>query len=139
MTVCKVDRACFVLGGPAAAGVDAASVASTLPGLTVQRAASAALNGAFSEGGVVERALLWAVDQAHIMRYTHLRVLTSTFALMNKAVLNLVERATSEDPLPPARADLYIQQYLLFALMWGVGGSLPLSIREVMSVRCCCL
>jgi dynein heavy chain 1 len=69
------------------------------------------------------------------MQFTRLRVLTSTFSLLNKGVHNVLEynAGHADLPMPLDRVTQYIQQWLLFALMWGVGGSLALSVREQFS------
>lgn len=107
---------------------------STPPGLQLQRQAAPILQPFFAEGGLVESMMELASTKWHIMDFTRLRVLNSCFSLINKSiafVLEFNQRSTSA--MPPSMFEKYIQNRLLFSIMWGFGGSMNLKEREEFS------
>jgi dynein heavy chain 1 len=101
------------------------------PGLTLQRQAVPILQRFFVEGGLIESTMSLASTKWHIMDFTRLRVLNSCFSLINKSILFVLEqnqRAIS--PMPSSLFEKYLQNRILFAIMWGFGGSMNLAERE---------
>jgi dynein heavy chain 1 len=118
------------------AGVAAGAAAqhpTTLPGLHAQRVCADALAPHMAAGGFVLRAIEYAEQRAHIMTFTRLRVLESLFAILNMGIARIAEYnvAHGDFPLDAARTSAFIEQWLAFAVMWGVGGSMSLHEREL--------
>lgn len=69
------------------------------------------------------------------MEFTRIRVLESTFALMRRAISNILEynESHSEIPLDEEQIRSYMEKMSLISLMWGVAGSLNLYQRTQFS------
>lgn len=65
------------------------------------------------------------------MEFTRIRVLESTFALVRRAISNIIEYNDNnpELPLEDEQIDSYMIKSLLQAIMWGVAGSMNLYQR----------
>lgn len=104
------------------------------PGLQLQRQAVPILQPFFTEGGLVESMMNEASLKWHIMDFTRLRVLNSCFSLINKSIAFVLEHnQRSTSGMPASLFEKYIQNRLLFAIMWGFGGSMNLQGREEFS------
>eukprot|EP01094_Clydonella_sp_ATCC50884_P027826 TRINITY_DN8164_c0_g1_i2.p1 TRINITY_DN8164_c0_g1~~TRINITY_DN8164_c0_g1_i2.p1 ORF type:complete len:4596 (+),score=2011.83 TRINITY_DN8164_c0_g1_i2:76-13863(+) len=112
----------------------------SLPGLSVQRVCAKVLRPlliAPEEDGddaqsVLDTAMHEASQLSHIMDFTRLRVLESTYSLVNKGVRNVIRfNADHPDfPMSDERASQYIVKRLAYSMVWGLGGSLGLRHRE---------
>eukprot|EP00397_Hematodinium_sp_SG-2012_P000022 GEMP01000022.1.p1 GENE.GEMP01000022.1~~GEMP01000022.1.p1 ORF type:complete len:4594 (-),score=1270.22 GEMP01000022.1:1053-14834(-) len=80
---------------------------------------------------LVGRTLECCSEYPHIMTYTHIRVLTALFSILNKGVSNIYEYNDlhEEVPLDPGQVSAYITKYLLFAICWSFGGDMTLLSR----------
>jgi dynein heavy chain 1 len=134
------ERAAFTQAQGTAAGAKTKSAESGLedsnapPGLLLQRQAVPILQRFFTDGGLVEQMMELASTKWHIMDFTRLRALNSCFSLVNKSIAFVLEnnqRALS--PMPHSLFEKYMQNRLLFAIMWGFGGSMNLTEREEFS------
>ncbi|CAD7970789.1 unnamed protein product [Amoebophrya sp. A120] len=66
----------------------------------------------------------------HVMVYTDIRVITSFFGLLKKAVQDVKDfNDQHEVPLSEADVSTYTEMYVPFALCWAFGGSMYLSER----------
>jgi dynein heavy chain 1, cytosolic len=100
-------------------------------GLALQRQCADLLAPHFSASTLVESCLLNAAKRWHIMDFTRLRVFTSMASLLNKAILNVIDYNNKHSSfLGPDAVERYILHRLLFAIMWGFGGSMSLAERE---------
>eukprot|EP01113_Clastostelium_recurvatum_P011812 TRINITY_DN1605_c0_g1_i1.p1 TRINITY_DN1605_c0_g1~~TRINITY_DN1605_c0_g1_i1.p1 ORF type:complete len:4689 (+),score=1530.43 TRINITY_DN1605_c0_g1_i1:285-14351(+) len=121
-------------GAPAAASTSApAAVASA--SLRVQREAADVIAQYFEAGALVHKVLENAQSRVHIMDFTRLRVLGAMFSLLNKGITNIVDynNAHPDFPMSADVVNKYMTNRLLFALMWGLGGSMGLAEREAFS------
>ena len=84
----------------------------------------------------VSRMLNYAESKPHIMDFTRIRVLDSTFALIRKGISNVLDynEGHPDFPLNSSQIEEYITKWLSLSLMWGVGGSMNLREREKFSV-----
>jgi dynein heavy chain 1 len=65
------------------------------------------------------------------MDFTRIRVLESTFALIRKGISNVIDynEAKQDFHLTDVQVDNYMQKFVLFASLWGIGGSMNLQTR----------
>eukprot|EP00741_Cyanophora_paradoxa_P023561 tig00021590_g22758.t1 len=87
----------------------------------------------FFEGdGVVLKALAFAEQQEHVMEWTRLAALSSTFALLSKGVRNVLEYVASHVDFGMTNEHLarYITKRLVFSMMWGLCGSARHAVRD---------
>ena len=77
----------------------------------------------------------------HVMEFTRIRVLESTFALIRRSISNIIDynESHSEIPLDEEQVRSYMENMLLISLMWGIGGSLNLHQRTQFSQEVCIL
>ena len=77
------------------------------------------------------RVLDYAASIPHIMEFTRIRVLESTFALIRKAISNVIEynEYHQDFHLNEGQIEGYMQKHVIFATIWGVGGSMNLLVR----------
>ncbi|KAJ2400555.1 dynein heavy chain, partial [Coemansia sp. RSA 2559] len=129
------ESAAALLGATAGAARDGGSDGALSPAMQVQAAAATVFEPHFSADGLVERALGFAGGLEHIMDFTHARVLSTLFTLLNKAVLDVVEyNAQHADfPLAPDVIEAYLSKRLVVALVWSFTGDAPLAARKEMS------
>jgi dynein heavy chain 1 len=66
------------------------------------------------------------------MEFTRIRVLEATFALLRKALSNVLEynESHSDFPMEDDHIKRYMRHYTLHALCWGIGGSMKLRLRN---------
>lgn len=71
----------------------------------------------------------------HVMDFTIIRVVEGTFALIRKAVTNVLEfnDSHSDMPLDAEILKKYMQNWTLFAICWGISGSMTLRDRQFYS------
>ena len=81
------------------------------------------------------RALEYAASQNHIMEFTKVRCLEAVFALVRKGIENILEHneAQSDFPLDAQQIANYMTKWLVFAAVWGIGGSMNLATRTAFS------
>ncbi|KAJ2558174.1 dynein heavy chain [Coemansia sp. RSA 1933] len=130
------ESAAALLGTTAGATAqDGSSDGALSPAMQVQAAAAAVFEPHFGADGLVERALAFAGALEHIMDFTHARVLSTLFTLLNKAVLDVVEyNAQHADfPLTPDVIEAYLGKRLVLAIVWAFTGDAPLTARKEMS------
>lgn len=77
------------------------------------------------------KVLEYANSLPHIMDFTRIRVLESTFALIRKGITNVIEynEYHPDFHLSEQQIESYMQKYVIFATIWGVGGSMNLFTR----------
>ncbi|KAJ2451292.1 dynein heavy chain [Coemansia sp. RSA 2336] len=95
------------------------------PAMRVQTLASRVLAPHLASGGLIERALAMAQqNQDHIMEFTRARALATLFALLDKAVLEIIEydMQHSDFPLPVDVAETFLIRRLLLAAVWALAG-----------------
>ncbi len=104
----------------------------THAGVLLQRRCADIVAPHFAPDALVGRALKQAESRPHVMDFTRLRVLGSAFSLLNKGIMSAIEfNANHPDfPYPDDKLERYITNRLVYALMWGLGGSMGLSERE---------
>ncbi|KAJ1798747.1 dynein heavy chain, partial [Coemansia sp. RSA 2399] len=131
------ESAAALLGTTVGAAQDSSSSSDGVlsPAMQVQTAAATVFEPHFSADGLVERALGFAGGLEHIMDFTHARVLSTLFTLLNKAVLDVVEyNAQHADfPLAPDVIEAYLSKRLVIAIVWSFTGDAPLAARKEMS------
>lgn len=90
-------------------------------------------------GGTMTRILEIAHDFKHVMEFTRIRVLESSFALIRRTISNVLEwnDSHSELPLENDQIKAYMEKQTVLAIMWGVAGSLTLSLRTKFSRAIC--
>ena len=110
-----------------------------LPGLLVQRQCVSILEPHFlsdiSEETFITKTLRHASTYFHIMDFTNLRALTSMMSLLNEGIMNIVNYngLHSDFPLSDDIVSKYLNNRIIFSIMWGFGGSINLSDREKFS------
>jgi dynein heavy chain 1 len=77
------------------------------------------------------RVLQLARKLPHIMDFTDIRVLEATFALLRKGIENILQYQDEHPdfPLEMGQMTAFMQKWLLFCTIWGVGGSMNLAVR----------
>ena len=90
-----------------------------------------AIKGLFddSEGpSFMTRTIEYAESLFHIMEFTRIRCLESFFALIRRGISNVLEynENHSDFPLSEQQVQTYMQKWVVFSTLWGVGGSLNL-------------
>ena len=77
------------------------------------------------------KVLDFASTLSHVMDFTRIRVLESTFALIRKAISNIIEfnEARQDFHLTDVQIENYMQKFVIFATLWGIGGSMNLQTR----------
>ncbi|KAJ2748034.1 dynein heavy chain, partial [Coemansia sp. BCRC 34490] len=122
-----------VSGSQAAKDGEAASELS--PAMQTQTMAAAVFEPHLSADGLVERALGFAGALEHIMDFTHARALDTLFALLNRAVLDVVEYNAQHADFPLAldAAEAYLAKRLVLAIVWSFTGDASLAARREMS------
>lgn len=107
------------------------SSAAVPPGLLLQRQCAAILEPHFAAGTLVESCLQNAAKRWHIMDFTRLRVFTSMTSLLSKSITNILDYNTKHAAALGVEAvERYVAHRLLFAIIWGFGGSMNLAERE---------
>lgn len=71
----------------------------------------------------------------HVMEFTIIRVIEATFALIRKAISNVLEfnESHSDMPMESDVVNKYMQNWTLFSICWGVSGSMTLRERQIFS------
>lgn len=77
------------------------------------------------------KVLDYVANLPHIMEFTRIRVLESTFALIRKGISNVIEynEVRWEFPLNDSQIQTYMRKFVIFASLWGIGGSMNLQTR----------
>lgn len=77
------------------------------------------------------KVLDYASTISHVMDFTRIRVLESTFALIRKGISNVIDysESRSEFPLSESLIENYMKKFVIFASLWGIGGSMNLQTR----------
>ena len=72
-----------------------------------------------------------ASNLSHVMEFTRIRVLESTFALIRKGISNVIDYNDSHSDfnLTDTQIENYMQKFVIFASLWGIGGSMNLQTR----------
>ncbi|KAJ2138918.1 dynein heavy chain, partial [Coemansia sp. RSA 788] len=120
-----------VPGGPAQTDDD--------PVMRVQMLAARVFAPHLAGGGLVERALVHAEGLEHIMDFTHARALSTLFALLSKAVLDVVEYDAqhSDFPLDAEASSVFLGRRLLLATVWAFAGDGGRVARQEVSDYVC--
>ena len=81
------------------------------------------------------RALEHAATLGHVMEFTKVRCVEALFALLRKGIENILEHneAQSDFPLDGQQIHNYMTKWLVFAAVWGIGGSMNLPTRTAFS------
>jgi dynein heavy chain 1 len=68
---------------------------------------------------------------SHVMEFTRIRCLESTFALIRKGITNVIDYndAHPDFHLSDSQIEAYMTKWVIFATIWGVGGSMNLLTR----------
>ena len=85
----------------------------------------------FIEDGFISQCLEYSKGQDHVMEFTDIRALEAMFALIRKGVSTVVEfnEERSEFPLSDDQIDSFMCKFVIYAAIWGIGGSLDLAGR----------
>lgn len=77
------------------------------------------------------RTFEYAERVPHIMEFTKIRCLESLFALIRRGISNVIEynEYHQEFPLTEAQVTSYMQKWVVFSTLWGIGGSMNLQQR----------
>lgn len=108
----------------------------SLPGLQVQKQCADILEPFFlnelTDDTLVTRTLRHSATYFHIMDFTTLRVLTSMLSLINEGIMNVstYNGLHSDFPLSADIVSKYLTNRVIFSMIWGFGGSMPLVERE---------
>ena len=98
---------------------------------SIRRKCVEAIRPLFDEDGFVTKALDFALTLPHIMEFTRIRCLESMFALIRKGISNVLDynEAHSDFHLSDQQVENYMTKFVVFAVVWGVGGSMNLQTR----------
>ena len=89
-----------------------------------------AIKPLFEEDGFMTKVLDYANSLPHVMEFTRIRVLESTFALVRKGISNIIEYQSNQDmTMSDAAIEKFMQRQVIFATLWGLGGSMNLQTR----------
>ncbi|CAK8687664.1 unnamed protein product [Clavelina lepadiformis] len=102
------------------------------PRIQVQHDCCDVLFRYFKPDGIVMAALEFSRELEHVMDFTHLRALTSLFAMLTQGIWN-VQHYNSNHPDFPMQTSIlekYMHKYLLYSIMWSFAGDGKLKIRE---------
>jgi len=105
---------------------------SVSPTLKVQRDAVTILEPFFRpEGGLVPKALEFALKQEHIMEATQVRLLETLFSMLNKSIRNILDYNEKHPDFPMGvdKMEQYLTKRLLYSLVWSFSGDSRLSLR----------
>ena len=74
------------------------------------------------------RTIEYAETLVHVMDFTRIRALESFFALVRRGISNVIEYNEQHDdfPLNDSQAAAYMTKWVIFACIWGIGGSMNL-------------
>jgi dynein heavy chain 1 len=69
------------------------------------------------------------------MEFTKIRCLESLFALVRRGITNILEynEYHQEFPMTESQITSYMQKWVVFCAMWGIGGSMNLQTRTEFS------
>lgn len=84
---------------------------------------------------IVEIALQYSKQQPHVMEISTVSWIDTLFAMLIRGISLCFEQndATPDFPLPDAQIESFANRWLLFALNWSFGSSLPLDKRQELS------
>lgn len=84
-----------------------------------------------SEGSFVQKALAYVEQQTHVMSFTRMGVLTSMSALLKGGIGKVMEHNDNPNnyPIQGDALTQLITRYLVYAVLWGFGGSMSLKQR----------
>ncbi|KAJ1950562.1 dynein heavy chain, partial [Dispira parvispora] len=119
----------------AAQGSSSLEANGTSPVMVTQQTCATCLAPFFEQGNLACKALEHARTLQHIMDFTTMRVLSTLFSLLNKAVRSILEYngQHSDFPLSPDQIEAYLTKRLVYALIWSFAGDAPLSMRVALS------
>lgn len=82
----------------------------------------------FEEDGFVTKALDYSMTLQHVMEFTRIRCLEAMFALIRKGITNVLDFNESRPDfhLTDQQVENYMTKFVVFAIIWGVGGSMNL-------------
>lgn len=84
----------------------------------------------FAEDGLVLRALDYTMGRTHIMEPTRLRLFTAMISILNKGINDILEfNSTHDFGVSASVLESFVTNRLVFALLWGFGGSMNLAER----------
>jgi len=68
-----------------------------------------------------------------------MRCLEALFALLRKGIENIIEYndSHSDFPLEPSQIEAFMQKWVIFSTVWGIGGSMNLATRTAYSNNIC--
>ncbi|KAJ1659203.1 dynein heavy chain [Dispira simplex] len=119
----------------AAQGTGSLEATGTSSVMMTQQTCAACLAPFFEQGNLAAKALEQARTLRHIMDFTTMRVLSTLFSLLNKAVRSILEYngQHSDFPLSPDQIEAYLTKRLVYALIWSFAGDAPLTMRVALS------
>lgn len=84
---------------------------------------------------LAQRMIQTAENMKHVMDFTRIRVIEAFFALIRKAITNVLEynETHSDFPLEDHVISRYMKRQTVLALMWGISGSMKLALRAEFS------
>ena len=93
----------------------------------------------FEEDGFMTKVLDYAATIPHVMEFTRIRVLESTFALVRKGISNVIDynESHSDFHLSGSQVENYMLKHVIFATQWGIGGSMNLQTRTNFGNKLC--
>ncbi|XP_049850938.1 dynein heavy chain, cytoplasmic-like [Schistocerca gregaria] len=89
-----------------------------------------ALEPQFEEGGLVERALSYARDRWHVMAFTRCGALSAALSLISQGILLAWGVRGSWNASPAEWRRKYLENWVVYSLLWGIGASMSLSCLE---------
>ena len=89
------------------------------------------------EESFAEKMIKTAETMKHVMDFTRIRVIEAFFALIRKAISNVLEynESHAEFPLDEEIMQKYMLRQSVLALMWGISGSMKLALRAEFSKK----
>ena len=85
----------------------------------------------FEDDGFMTKVLDYSANIPHVMEFTRIRVLEATFALIRKGISNVIDYNDSHQDfnLNESQLEKFMQKHVIFATLWGIGGSMNLRTR----------
>lgn len=112
---------------------------STIKNRAIRRACAEAIRHMFiqeEDFSFATRTLELASTMVHVMEFTRMRAMEALFSLIRKGIENIIEFNESSDfPLEGSQITAFMQRWVIFAAIWGVGGSMNLQTRTNFSNR----
>lgn len=108
------------------------------PDAIVRAKCVAAINKLFDgEDSFAQKMIQTAESMKHVMEFTRIRVIEAFFALIRKAISNVLEYNEShgEFPLDDDVLNKYMLKQSILSLTWGISGSMKLALRAEFSKK----